>query len=59
MAAFLYRCPATGFQVQGWVDDDEPDDGRETYESVTCPACQRLHFANPKTGKVLGSAADK
>jgi hypothetical protein len=59
MAAFLYRCPATGFQVQGWVHDDEPDDGRETYEGVHCPACQRLHFANPKTGKVLGSSTDK
>ena len=45
MAAFLYRCPATGFQVQDWVHDDEPDDGRETYEGVHCPACQRLHFA--------------
>jgi hypothetical protein len=59
MAAFLYQCPATGFQVQGWVHDDEPDDGRETYEGVHCPACQRFQFANPKTGKVLGSSTDK
>jgi hypothetical protein len=29
MAAFLYRCPATGFQVQGWADYDEPEDDRE------------------------------
>jgi hypothetical protein len=60
MAAFLYRCPTTGFQVQGWLDDDEPEDGREIYEGVTCPLCQKLHFANPKTGKVLGfSTSDK
>jgi hypothetical protein len=26
MAAFLYHCPATGFHVQGWADDDEPED---------------------------------
>ena len=32
MAAFLYRCPSTGYLVQGLVDDDEPEDGREIYE---------------------------
>jgi hypothetical protein len=32
MAALLYRCPTTGLQVQGWLDDDEPDDGKEVYE---------------------------
>lgn len=59
MAAFLYRCPATGFQVQGWVDDDELEDDQEIYEGVMCPSCQRLHFANPKTGKVLGSTTNE
>jgi len=59
MAPFLYRCPATGFRVQGWVNDDEPDeDGRETYEGVPCPLCRRLHFVNSKTGKVLGFGND-
>jgi len=38
---------------------DDADNGsgndRETYEGVTCLACNRLHMVNPQTGKVLGA----
>ena len=34
MAIFLYRCPNTGQQVQGWIADDptedDPDDDTDT-----------------------------
>jgi hypothetical protein len=53
MPPFLYRCPNTGYRVQGFVADDTSDDG-ERYEAVSCIACDRLHYVNPKTGKVLG-----
>jgi hypothetical protein len=26
----------------------------DTYESVTCILCQRVHLVNPRTGRVLG-----
>jgi hypothetical protein len=52
---FLFRCPNTGFQVQGWAADDGSEDDRATYEGVTCLACRGLHMVNPKTGAVLGS----
>jgi hypothetical protein len=55
MAPFLFRCPNTGFQVQAWAANDDPEDDQETYESVTCLACGALHMINPKTGKLLGS----
>jgi hypothetical protein len=55
MAPFLFRCPNTGFRVQGWAADDRSDDDRESYESTTCHACGGLHLVNPKTGDVLGS----
>ncbi len=55
MAPFLYRCPNTGLRVQGFVAEDVPDDA-DTYESVTCLACQQVHLVNPATGKVLGEA---
>jgi len=55
MAAFIFRCPHTGRNVQGWVADD-PDVEDDAYESVICSACTRLHLVNPKTGKVLGEA---
>jgi hypothetical protein len=54
MATFLYRCPTTGYNVQGFVADNAavPDDS--VYETVTCALCTRVHLVNPKTGNVLG-----
>jgi hypothetical protein len=52
---FLYRCPNTGFRVQGWVEDDESEDGDDAYEGVVCHACGRLHLVNPKTGETAGN----
>jgi hypothetical protein len=31
------------------------EDEEETYRSVKCLACERIHLVNPKTGKVLGA----
>jgi len=53
MAAFLFRCPRTNLNVQGFVADDPADD-RNGYEPVQCMACTRTHYVDPKTGKVLG-----
>jgi hypothetical protein len=54
MAPFLYRCPNTGQHVQGWVADDPTDLRDDTYETVICTACTRLHLVKPKTDKTLG-----
>ena len=54
MPPFLYRCPNTGYNVQGWAADD-PEDDDFTYVQVTCLACAQAYLVNPKTGKVLGS----
>jgi hypothetical protein len=53
MPPFLYRCPLTGMNVQGWSADEVDND--ETYLTVTCLACQRVHLVNPATGKAMGS----
>ena len=53
----MYHCPRTGLMVQGWIAD-EPMTG-ETYEPVTCTACDRVHLINPKTGKILESTKGK
>jgi hypothetical protein len=60
MRAFVYRCPATGFNVQGFAGDDRqpvaaPSDN--VYEAVTCTACRRVHLVNPATGHVAGANA--
>jgi len=58
MATFIYRCPATSFNVQGWVADDPTEGKHDTYEAVTCTACTRVHMVNPKNGKLLGTDED-
>ena len=50
---FLYRCPNTGQNVQGW-SADEVTDKDDTYQSFQCVACTRVHLVNLKTRKVLG-----
>jgi hypothetical protein len=58
MPPFLYRCPNTGLNVQGFVADDPTEGEAETYEPVTCLACTRVHLVNPRTGKVAGAEDD-
>jgi hypothetical protein len=41
--------------VQHWLADG-PDVAEDTYVSVVCQACSRLHFINRSTGKLLGEA---
>ncbi len=40
--------------VQIWLAKDPSTDQADTYEPVTCPGCQRLHFINKTIGKLLG-----
>jgi hypothetical protein len=55
MGAFIFRCPATGRNVQGWFADDVSGNEGETYESVTCLACQQVHLLSRLTGKLLAN----
>lgn len=48
MAPFIYRCPNTGFKVQGWAANDPLD--AETFVSVDCPVCKSTHVVNPVIG---------
>ena len=53
MASVIYRCPATGLNVQGWIADAGPAREAETYCALRCIACRQMHLVNPSTGKVL------
>jgi hypothetical protein len=55
MAAFVFRCPVTGLNVQGWAADHGGDIDDDAVEMVKCLACQRTHLVHPKTGKILGA----
>jgi len=50
----VFRCPRTEMNVQIWLARDASTDQANAFESVTCPACSRLHFINKATGKLLG-----
>jgi hypothetical protein len=52
VANIVFRCPATGFNVQQELDDD-PDISENEYEAIKCLACTGLHLINRKTGKPL------
>ena len=55
MATFIYRCPTTGRNVQGWFADNAPANEGETYEAVTCLACKQVHLLNRLTGNALSN----
>ena len=48
MLLFMYRCPITGREAQGFSADDVSEDHR-VYEPVTCPVCHTAHHVNPTT----------
>jgi hypothetical protein len=54
MATFVYRCPTTGLNVQGWFADGPSEHEGEVYETMMCVACTREHLINRSTGRVLG-----
>jgi len=55
MPPFIYRCPNTGFHVQGFAQDgDESEGADDVFVSITCLACRSVHLVNPKTGKTAG-----
>jgi hypothetical protein len=56
MAAMLYRCPNTGFRVQGYTVDETIVRDHDAYEPVSCLACKLVHLVNPKSGKVFVAA---
>jgi hypothetical protein len=53
MVCFVYRCPTTGLNVQGFFADEVPATEAESYEPVTCMACTLVHLINRSTGKTL------
>jgi len=52
MATFLYRCPNTGFRVQGYSAEQTSSD-QDIFEPVTCLICKAVHLVNLTSGEVL------
>jgi hypothetical protein len=59
MPPFIFRCPNTGFRVQGFApNNDESETAGDVFVGVTCLACGLMHFVNPKTGKRVGEDSE-
>ena len=51
---FIFRCPATGLNVQHVFEDELPEMGNERrYEGVRCLACTGIHLRRRKTGRLI------
>ena len=55
---FLFRCPITGTEVQGFLAHETPSEDPNSFEPVTCLACGQVHLVNFKTGKVLDERSE-
>jgi len=54
MASLVFRCPALGVSVQGWISDDGKSGSESEFIGVACTACRQVHLVNAATGRVLG-----
>jgi hypothetical protein len=57
VAPLLFRCPNTGYRVQGFVAENTSEDSGH-YEVITCLTCRQVHLVNPASGKFLGYEDD-
>jgi hypothetical protein len=59
MATLIYRCPATGMNVQGCFADEVAAKADEhAFVSTPCAACAQILLVSPVTGKVVGDHDD-
>jgi hypothetical protein len=50
MSPFIYRCPNTGYRVQGYTANEVAQTDPSEYLTVLCTVCQEIHLLNPATG---------
>ena len=56
---FIYRCPVTGQNVQGFSTAVDSPDKERRYEAVRCLACGHFHMVNPATGKLASEESGR
>ena len=54
MLPVLYRCPSTGYRVQGFAADEAAEPNPNGDLTVLCSMCQKMHLVNPTSGQVSG-----
>jgi len=57
MPPFLYRCPNTGYPVQGFTAEKVSGKDADAIVTVACILCEQVHLVNPVIGKLAGVEA--
>lgn len=59
MPALIFRCPATGENVEVWHEiDDDPTQPESPIEPIVCRACGNIHLVDVRSGRVIGTTAE-
>jgi hypothetical protein len=56
---FIFRCPATGLNVQHVFDDGTDSEDARAYVGVRCLACTGIHLVSRKNGRLISDKADE
>lgn len=59
MHSFVFRCPLTGYNVQGRVEVQAGDLPEQSYRATDCVACRSVHLVNPRTGKLMSEETER
>jgi len=51
---YLFHCPITGSDVQGFLIEEAPSDDPNSCTPVRCLVCGQVHLVNLRTGKTVG-----
>ena len=51
---YLFHCPITGSDVQGFLVEEAPSDDPDSCTPLRCLACGQTHLVNFTTGKTVG-----
>ncbi len=57
MRTFIYRCPTTGYNVQG--EHDSGGQALPAYVMQNCLACRRFHLVDPANGRLVAEVVPR
>jgi hypothetical protein len=59
MPALIFRCPLTGYNVQGFLAEapQAQPSADKVFVSLRCTACGQTHLVDPASREVLGGKA--
>jgi len=57
MRTFIFRCPSTGYNVQG--EHDPGGQPLPAYVMQSCLACRQYHLVDPSSGRLVAEKVSR